>query len=848
MQQRTFDFNADPLPSTHPIADSGLLLPPPLIRPDRQLTYGGLSPEEWPRPPNDRDTITIDRTRGDIDGPPHRFFIKQGDTVEIFQPPNQIDIGEVTEINHHTQQVRAVFHAGDDGAWLPTHQIFPTVEESGQPTTQPTLPPRSIPISPPRPPPACYSLADFKDFHEQRTDDSFTFASYRDHFERLVASKEALPEVLKSEFKAKNLAALARRMGCWDAARSTKDENAANIYRKMLAAFVLEETFSYSLETSFEEAVSSKVRGYTQQDFTDAQARKLLASEERDRVLRNPQSFLDFRRFLQERSEDELSDEQLQRYDALHTDFTRDSRAAQLKTTVAAFESQELAHHEFQITEGYHDKRRCPLWIVELGERVERSTFDELNRKAKMLGGRYSSFKRSQAGFQFFLQDAAEQFVGLLGGDADRSELIAARKLRKEQSASERLHDLATILADRAEETLAASNEALQNTARRADIQAGVRGRAYADAALARTMHSIAEALSRGEAKYLDGIRHKSQVETLDMLLRVALFARLRHDPHPNSDSGRQPNLLDVRYASYPYPTIYRKHLERATLHGQSARGMKQTTARLAKRLRQDNAEYLSFQHDHDVELLEQFVAKLKPAGYDTEVFGWALEKYQRLQRANITDIHELRAALREYLEHRAAARGDDPVKVAERDLIGKKLSGLFPTPRAVIIRMLELAEIEPQHRVLEPSCGKGDILDAIQADHPDAALHAIELNHTLADILSAKGHAVEFRDFLEYRGSYDRIVMNPPFENGQDVDHIRHAYSLLAAGGRLVSVVSEGPFFRTNGKCVSFRNWLDEVSAEVEALPDDSFSGAHAFRQTSARTRLVTITKGADA
>ena len=418
------------------------------------------------------------------------------------------------------------------------------------------------------------------------------------------------------------------------------------------------------------------------------------------------------------------------------------------------------------------------------------------------------------------------------------------RKERKELSTSERLHQVATSLAQCAEEAIARNDASLQNTARRADIQAEVRGRAFADAALARTMHSIAEALSRGEAKYLDGIRHKSQVETLDMLLRIAQFARLRKTRHADDDTGRQPNLLDVRYAEYPYPTLYRRHLESAVAKCQTARGAKQAAKRMGKRLQRESEEYITFKSEDDVETLEDFVGRLKKTNYDIEVFGWALEKHQRLQRANITDIHELRSALREYLAHRAESRGDDPVKVAERELIGKTLPGFFPTPPRVIARMLELARIEPQHHVLEPSCGNGDIMDAIKAEHLGAALHAIELNRALADILSAKGHEVEFADFLEHEAFYDRIAMNPPFENSAEIDHVLRAVKLLAPGGRLVSVMSEGPFFRSDHKSAAFRDWFEKQGGRSEPLPNDAFCGREAFRQTDVRTRLIIIDK----
>jgi hypothetical protein len=158
-------------------------------------------------------------------------------------------------------------------------------------------------------------------------------------------------------------------------------------------------------------------------------------------------------------------------------------------------------------------------------------------------------------------------------------------------------------------------------------------------------------------------------------------------------------------------------------------KGAKQSAEKMAKRLARENEDYVTFEHEHDIETLEDFLGRAKAAGTSVERIEESLERYKRLRRANICDIHELRAALREYLEHRAEARGDDPVKVAERELIGKKLPGFFPTPLTVIERMLELAEIEPKHSVLEPSCGKGDILDAIKSRYPDVTLQAIEQN-----------------------------------------------------------------------------------------------------------------------
>ena len=80
---------------------------------------------------------------------------------------------------------------------------------------------------------------------------------------------------------------------------------------------------------------------------------------------------------------------------------------------------------------------------------------------------------------------------------------------------------------------------------------------------------------------------------------------------------------------------------------------------------------------------------------------------------------------------------------------------------------------------------------------------------------------------------------MNPPFERGQDREHVRHAYGFLNPGGRLVAVMSEGPFFRDRRADRAFRDWLDALGAEVERLPAG----------TGVQTRLVVLdrTTGCD-
>lgn len=91
---------------------------------------------------------------------------------------------------------------------------------------------------------------------------------------------------------------------------------------------------------------------------------------------------------------------------------------------------------------------------------------------------------------------------------------------------------------------------------------------------------------------------------------------------------------------------------------------------------------------------------------------------------------------------------------------------------------------------------------------------------------------------------TYDRIVMNPPFSNGQDAEHIHHAYTLLKPGGKLVAIAGEGVFFRNDAKATAFRTWLDEVGGSSEKLPEGTFKDASLMATTGVNARMVTIEK----
>jgi predicted RNA methylase len=121
-----------------------------------------------------------------------------------------------------------------------------------------------------------------------------------------------------------------------------------------------------------------------------------------------------------------------------------------------------------------------------------------------------------------------------------------------------------------------------------------------------------------------------------------------------------------------------------------------------------------------------------------------------------------------------------------------------FPTPDAVAARLIEVAGIERGQMVLEPSAGRGNLADpaALAAGGKDR-VHCYELRDDNCGALSAAGFTFVMRgDFLaaEPRPTYDRVVMNPPFSRRADVRHVEHALRFLKPGGRLTSLVADGP------------------------------------------------------
>ena len=179
----------------------------------------------------------------------------------------------------------------------------------------------------------------------------------------------------------------------------------------------------------------------------------------------------------------------------------------------------------------------------------------------------------------------------------------------------------------------------------------------------------------------------------------------------------------------------------------------------------------------------------------------------------------------------------------------------LFPTPVELARRMVEWADVRPGQRVPEPSAGTGNLLRAVwnaTSGCDVVRVVAIEQNYQLAQALEEdkrkrlystdQNYEIRCSDFLSKGpldwGHFQRVVMNPPFANGQDMAHVRHAFTFLGSGGVLVAVMSAGPFFRGDLQSMKFRSWLDAQQSTVLDLPPDTFRSSG----TGVNCKLVRI------
>lgn len=182
-------------------------------------------------------------------------------------------------------------------------------------------------------------------------------------------------------------------------------------------------------------------------------------------------------------------------------------------------------------------------------------------------------------------------------------------------------------------------------------------------------------------------------------------------------------------------------------------------------------------------------------------------------------------------------------------DAAGAGLLDFYPTPPALVRRMVEGLSLHLMGSILEPSGGKGDICDYLRNHIYDeydyrrklVDIDVIEINPELQHVLRGKGFRLVHDDFLTFdtRKTYGAIIANFPFSEGDK--HLEKALDMLhRSGGVLRCLVNaetiRNPHTRLRQHLVER---LSRLNAEIEFLTGE-FETAE--RKTSVEVALIKI------
>ena len=173
-----------------------------------------------------------------------------------------------------------------------------------------------------------------------------------------------------------------------------------------------------------------------------------------------------------------------------------------------------------------------------------------------------------------------------------------------------------------------------------------------------------------------------------------------------------------------------------------------------------------------------------------------------------------------------------------------------FPTPKTLINKMLSYIDFRCIRSVLEPSAGKGDLVEAItnkfkyhQSSYNKEKkydIDAIEIDTNLQHILQGKKYRLVHDDFLTYNTykKYDCIIMNPPFSQGDK--HLLKAIQLQSEGGQIVCILNaetlKNPYSNTRKELIQ---QLEKYDAKIEYIQNAFVSSE---RSTNVEIALIYI------
>lgn len=184
--------------------------------------------------------------------------------------------------------------------------------------------------------------------------------------------------------------------------------------------------------------------------------------------------------------------------------------------------------------------------------------------------------------------------------------------------------------------------------------------------------------------------------------------------------------------------------------------------------------------------------------------------------------------------------------KIDIKLLTGDINKDFYPTPSKLAGIMFGGIDFKNVHTVLEPSAGKGDLIENMlkfrerDYDNNRIDIDCIERDENLQYILNGKEYKVVFDDFLNFNTGkrYDLILMNPPFSEGDK--HLLKALQLQGNGGQICCLLNaetiRNPY--TNERKV-LNNLLRKYNARIKYV-HNAFSKAE--RKTNVEIAVVWV------
>jgi len=168
-----------------------------------------------------------------------------------------------------------------------------------------------------------------------------------------------------------------------------------------------------------------------------------------------------------------------------------------------------------------------------------------------------------------------------------------------------------------------------------------------------------------------------------------------------------------------------------------------------------------------------------------------------------------------------------------------------YPTPIGLAIRAKSLFKNKKIVRMLEPSAGRGDLLEPFVDRYEKFTVDCIEIDLSNQAILLGKGYNVVDADFLEFDGAplYSHILLNPPFAQGDS--HLLKAWDLLV-NGEIVAILNAETIKNPYSEKRKFLVSLVEQHGTVEFV-QQAFMDPDTFKKTDVEIALIWMEKKAD-